>query len=293
MNGATPAGVSIVVPTLNEAARIGPLVATLSAEAPPVEIVVADGGSVDFTADIARAAGARVVPAPRGRGQQLAAGIAASTGDIVWMVHADTTVPPGAVAALRRALADPAVAGGNFALVFAADGDDDRDRAFARWLTGFYAWFRRRGLYYGDSGIFIRRAALDRLGGVKPIALMEDFDLSRRMERAGGTVCVDAPALVTSARRFAGRRPAAIVAGWVLVHALWYLGARPSFIARVYRSAVAAPGRNPAQATGAQSTSSMRAAPVASMTSRSKPRAMPAHSPGSAATAARKSSSTG
>lgn len=229
--------VAIVVPALDEARRIGALVGALAREEGPIDIVVADGGSTDGTAAEAAAAGARVVSAPRGRGQQLARGIAEARGEIVWMVHADTQVPEGAVAAIRRALADPAAIGGNFRLEF--DGGTD----FARWLTGFYAWFRRRGLYYGDSGIFVRRPALDRLGGIRPIALMEDFDLGRRMERAGPTVCVETPALVTSSRRFQGRRPAAIVAEWVLVHALWYLGASPALLARVYRSTRAAPGR--------------------------------------------------
>ena len=53
------------------------LPATLAALGPVDEIVVADGGSEDTTALTAHQAGARVVVTARGRGQQLAAGVAA------------------------------------------------------------------------------------------------------------------------------------------------------------------------------------------------------------------------
>ena len=120
--------------------------------------------------------------------------------------------------------------GGNFRLIFPSD-----DR-FSRWLTGFYAWFRSHGLYYGDSGIFLSRAAYDRLGGVKPIALMEDYDLCRRLEAAGPTTCIEEPPLLTSSRRFYGRHPLAIFLGWLWIHGLYYLGVPPERLARLYDS---------------------------------------------------------
>jgi rSAM/selenodomain-associated transferase 2 len=224
--------IAIVIPTLNEQARIGTLLADLaaaSAEAGPApEIVVADGGSSDATCAIAEAAGARVIAAPAGRGRQLRAGAAAAGGEVLWLLHADTRTPPGSLRAIADTLGDPAVIGGNFRLIF--DGGD----RFSRWLTGFYAWFRRRGLYYGDSGMFVRRAVYDRVGGIRPVALMEDLDFCRRLQRAGPTVCIADPPLVTSARRFRGKHPVRIVAGWLWLHALYYLGTPPDALARRY-----------------------------------------------------------
>ena len=95
---------------------------------------------------------------------------------------------------------------------------------------------RLGGLYYGDSGIFVRRRVLDAIGGVRPLALMEDYDLVRRLERAGPTACIADPPLVTSSRRFAGRRPPAIVWGWVRLHALYGLGVAPARLAEIYDS---------------------------------------------------------
>ncbi|WP_291295717.1 TIGR04283 family arsenosugar biosynthesis glycosyltransferase [Elioraea sp.] len=224
--------ISVVIPALNEAARLPGLLAQLRADAPLHEILVSDGGSVDDTAAVAAANGARCIGGTPGRGVQLARGIAASRGSVVLMLHADSRFPHGGLAAIEAALsARPEAQGGNFRLLF--DGDDP----FSRWLEGFYARLRRHGVYYGDSGIFIRRSALDAIGGIRPIALMEDFDLARRMERAGPTVTIAQPALTTSSRRFVGRGPRAIVTGWIRLHLLHALGVSPDQLARIYDSA--------------------------------------------------------
>jgi len=69
--------VSIVIPTLNEAAAIGAVIR----EIPPAyaaDIIVADSGSTDGMHDLARAAGARVIDAGRGYGRACALGAAAA-----------------------------------------------------------------------------------------------------------------------------------------------------------------------------------------------------------------------
>ena len=64
---------SVVIPTLNVAAS---LPGTLASVAEADEVVVVDGGSSDGTQTLAARLGARVLGAPRGRGPQLAAGVA-------------------------------------------------------------------------------------------------------------------------------------------------------------------------------------------------------------------------
>jgi len=221
--------ISVVIPTRNEAARIDRLLATLAAEPEPHETIVVDAGSSDATAVIAAAAGATVLTSPPGRGRQIRAGVAVARGETVWMLHADSVIAPGSLRAIHDVLATrPEVVGGNFRLLF--DGDD----GFSRWLIRFYAWLRANGFYYGDSGIFVRRPVYDRLGGMPTHALMEDYAFVRALEACGPTVCIETPPLTTSSRRFAGRRPAGIVAGWLLIHGLYHLGVSPERLARLY-----------------------------------------------------------
>ncbi len=221
--------ISVVIPTLNEARHLPHLLADLRAGGAAAEIIVADGGSTDETREVARAMGAGVIRAARGRGHQIAAGAAATRGNTLLFLHADSRFPSGGLARIGELLmARPEAVGGNFRLDF------DGETRFDAWLERFYAWIRARGFYYGDSGIFVRRAVYERLGGMRPIALMEDYDFVRRLERFGPTICIDDPPLVTSSRRFAGRSPAAIILGWLEIHALFHLGVSPDRLARLY-----------------------------------------------------------
>jgi rSAM/selenodomain-associated transferase 2 len=221
--------VSVVIPTLDEAGRLGPLVEALRREPELAEIIVADGGSADGTPALAEALGARVIVTQRGRGRQLRAGADAARGAIVLFLHADSVLPAGGLHALCAALdRDPRVPGGNFRVVF------DGGSRFARGLTAAYPWLRYVTLYYGDSGIFVRRSVYEAIGGIKPIAIMEDYDFVRRLERAGPTCRIAQPPLTTSSRKFEGRRASAIVLGWVVIHVLYWLGVSPERLARLY-----------------------------------------------------------
>lgn len=221
--------ISVIIPVLNEEDRIGVLIDELHRDgSAPFEIVVSDGGSADGTLHVLAQTDVRLTAGAPGRGPQLSAGAAHAQGDIVWFLHVDSHVAAGTLGRIRAAIDEDNRIGGNFRVVF-----DGADR-FSRWLTGFYAWFRRHGLYYGDSGIFIRRDVYERIGGIQPLALMEDYDLTRRMERYGGTCCIEEPALTTSSRKFTGRHPVGIVLGWLKIHILYALGISPARLAKMY-----------------------------------------------------------
>ena len=223
--------ISVVIPTLDEEERLAHLISGLRLETPGCEIIVADGGSRDGTVAVARALGATVIRSAPGRGRQLARGAEMAAGDVLLLLHADSVFPAGGLARIEERLnAAPGLVGGNFRLLF--DGHD----AFSRRLTRFYAWMRRHGLYYGDSAVFVRRRVYQALGGMRPVALMEDYDFTRRLERFGPTCCIEDPPLVTSSRRFRGRQPLAIIWGWLKIHALYHLGVSPDRLARLYDS---------------------------------------------------------
>ncbi len=235
--GVAGPAISIVIPALDERDNLEILIPALGADDPAAEIIVVDGGSRDGGAAAAGRLGARVLTSPTGRGTQLRAGAEAARGEILWFLHADCRPATGAARAITEALrARPEAVGGNFRLVF------DGGTRFDRRLTRFYGRIRARGLYYGDSGIFVRRAAYRECGGFRAIALMEDYDFTRRLERLGPTVCIEDPPLVTSSRRFEGRSAPAIVIGWFAIHALYHMGVRPERLARIYDGARAAQG---------------------------------------------------
>ena len=165
------------------------------------EIVVADGGSTDATAPWRGTLGARVMAAPRGRGAQLAAGVAAARGRWLLLLHADTRLAPGWAGA-RRGQSRPGRRG---YFRFTLDSDDPR----ARRLERAVAWrCRVLALPYGDQGLLIHRDLLAAVGGIRPLPLMEDVDLVRRLGRRR-LVGADA------AGRHLGRRSGS-VDGWYL-----------------------------------------------------------------------------
>jgi rSAM/selenodomain-associated transferase 2 len=214
-------GLSVVIPTLNAATT---LPATLSALGDlPAEILLVDGGSTDGTAQIQ---GPRLISAPRGRGAQMAAGVAAARNPWLLLLHADTLPAPGWAEAVALAMREPARAWYfRFAL-------DDAAPA-ARRLERAVAWrCRTLGLPYGDQGLLIHRDLLASVGGLRPLPLMEDVDLVRRLGRARlGVLPV---AAVTSAARWRRDGYLARSARNLACLTLWFAGVPPRIIARIY-----------------------------------------------------------
>lgn len=247
---------SVVIPTLDEAAYLPSLLADLkelagALEAPDglrerrgsdreepggdgverdMEIIVVDGGSSDGTADLARELRASVVSVPAGRGRQLRAGAEAARGEWLFFVHADSRLHGPA----RRALVD---------FLASADGRDfahfgfelDGQSALHRFIElGQRLRERALGLVYGDQGLVVSRSLYRKAGGHPAWPLMEDVELVRRLELRGRRVSLSAT-LRTSPRRYDEEGG---IGRWlrnVTLMVLFRMGIDPELLQRWYR----------------------------------------------------------
>lgn len=221
---------SIIIPTLDEAEGIAATLAALQPlRARGCEVIVADGGSADGTAELARPLADTVVAAPRGRARQQNAGAAAATGDVLLFLHADTRLPAAADRLVLDGLGRTGRGWGRFGVRLT--GRHPLLRVIER-MMGIRS--RLTGIATGDQAIFVRRDWFRDAGGFPGIPLMEDVALSGTLKRRGRPLCLRA-AVVTSSRRWESRGV------WRTMLLMWRLrltyalGADPVALAERYR----------------------------------------------------------
>ena len=191
-----PAPLSVIIPTLNSASTLGPVLGGLrpGLEAGLIrELILSDGGSTDATEQIADEVGAEWISGPRGRGPQLARAGSAARGEWMLFLHSDTVLSDDWASAVCAHLSQTDRAG-YFRLRFDCDG-------FAPRIVAGWANLRSRmfGLPYGDQGLLISRVLYDRIGGYSELALMEDVEIAGRLR--GALKQLDATA-TTGAERY-------------------------------------------------------------------------------------------
>ncbi len=237
-----PPSVSIVIPVLHDAPALGRLLDALAAQGlagsgggdAGCEVIVANGDGAD--PDIAslrrRSAGVRWITSNPGRGGQMNAGAQLARGDWLLFLHADTCPEPGWRSELDERIAvDPGAVGG--ALRFTLGSPARRARLLERGVAWRVRWM---GLPYGDQGIFVRRDIFEQVGGYRPLPLMEDVDLVRRVGRRGRMVYLRAPIRV-SPRRWERDGWVRRTAGNLLILVFYALGMAPERLARIYYGA--------------------------------------------------------
>jgi glycosyltransferase involved in cell wall biosynthesis len=137
----------------------------------------------------------RVLEAPRGRAAQMNAGAAAAKGDVLLFLHADTALPPGALAAIADAARAPGFVYGGFRHRFS--GRDWRLRAISA-LHNLRCLMT--GTYYGDQAMFVQRSAFAAVDGF-PVRQVEDIAICARLHALGAPKFLPL-AVVTSSRKF-------------------------------------------------------------------------------------------
>src|SRR5258708_16049477 len=192
-----PSSLSIVVPTLNEAAGI---VVFLDALQPlrerGVELILVDGGSRDGTVAAAAPLVDQVLSSPRGRALQMNAGAARAGGDVLLFLHADARLPRDAERLILDGLRETGGGWGRFDIRLSGAAPMLR---VVEWMMNRRS--RLTGIATGDQGLFVDHGLFDAVGGFPAIALMEDVALSATLKRHGRPLCL-AQKVVASSRRW-------------------------------------------------------------------------------------------
>lgn len=221
---------SFIIPTLNDGHRLGPTLERITLYEAPKEIIISDGGSDDQTFSLTAKAGGKFYMSPMGRGPQLVAGANAAVGDWLLFLHADTRLGPGWMTAINRFIDNPNNRFRVGYFTFALDDPSPRARMVERLVHWRCKTF---SLPYGDQGLLISRALYDKLGGFKPIPLMEDVDLVRRIQNHRLEML---PALaITSADRY--RKDGYFLRPLrnLFCLLLFFVGVSPQVIADIYQ----------------------------------------------------------
>ncbi|GHS99523.1 glycosyl transferase family 2 [Synergistales bacterium] len=227
---------SIIVPLYNEAKNILPLIERLAALRGEPQILLVDGGSADGTPSLARAAlsrlslNARVISSVKGRAKQCNLGAGEAEGDVLFFLHADSVVRADAPVLIEQAVKDGAE-WGCFRLRF----DDPHPlMTICAYMSDLRA---KRGVIFGDQGIFIRTPLFRLAGGFPDLPIMEDYEFSLLMSRRGvRPLRIDSP-IVTSARRFRARGRLRVMFEMLRLRALYRRGVSAEELCRMYSDA--------------------------------------------------------
>ncbi|MBV1905688.1 MAG: TIGR04283 family arsenosugar biosynthesis glycosyltransferase [Pseudomonadales bacterium] len=220
---------SIVIPNLNDGSFLERLLKQLAyyRPSPGWEVIVVDAGSSDHSLDVAQMADI-VIDAEPGRAVQLAAGVAQSSGSLLWFLHADSELSPEVCLSMNKKCANTGIGWGRF----------DVELLSSNYLLVLVARMmnlrsRLTGICTGDQGIFVDRELLESIGGIPQQQLMEDIELSRLLKNRCKPDC-RREVLRTSARRWLDNGAIRTILLMWYLRAAYYFGVRPERLAAAY-----------------------------------------------------------
>lgn len=192
--------VSVVVPAYNEEKLLGEALRAIReamAVFPDAELIVCDNNSTDRTAEIARAAGAKVVFEPLNQiSRARNAGARAAEGDWLVFIDADSFPSPNLLLEVKNLIETGSVVGGG--VTISPEGMPVAARVAVR------AWnvMSRRLRWAAGAFIFVRADTFGAVGGFsEDLYASEELDLSRKLKRLGRVVILHRHPLRTSDRK--------------------------------------------------------------------------------------------
>ncbi|MFN6465149.1 MAG: TIGR04283 family arsenosugar biosynthesis glycosyltransferase [Nostoc sp. DedVER02] len=245
--------VSIIIPTLNEAANLERTLHQLTLLNPPAfEVIVVDGGSEDETVKVAkqifesfnRTLNLQVISSQQpGRSIQMNYGALTATGDFLCFLHADTWVPDDLITVIIKTLAEPNVACGGFISLMSGSQTTRWGISLHNYLKTYYApllfkphlFFRGLRLLFGDQVMFCRRIDFWDCGGFdRALPIMEDGDLCLKLVKKGRIYLVNR-IVQSSDRRVAKWGSWKATAIYLYIGILWGIGIDANYLKRFYQ----------------------------------------------------------
>ena len=223
--------ISIIIPTFNEDQTISNTIQHInySSKTTDFEIIVVDGGSTDNTVSIAEKSNCKIFTTLPGRGTQLNKGASVATGDILLFLHADTFLPRDFDEAIFSALPQQSIIGwGRFDVELS--GKQYIFRLIEKLIS-----FRSRitGIATGDQAIFVSNTLFKRVSGYQNIPLMEDVDMSKRLNRIIKPKCLKNK-VVTSSRRWEKKGIIRTIFLMWMLRFLYFIGVNPITLKKLY-----------------------------------------------------------
>ena len=219
--------ISLIIPIYNESKTIAPMLQQLENLPGDWEILFADGGSCDDTLE---QIGGRytVLHAPKGRANQMNFAAGKASADVLWFVHCDSRLPKDAHAQISAAV-EKGAKWGCFHIGF------DYDGPFMGCNTYLSNRRAKKGIAFGDQGIWIRRELFEEVGGFPDLPIMEDYEFSLGLQRKNIPICQLPGQIITSGRRYEKRFPLITMWQMFYLRCLYRRGVDIQEIARRYK----------------------------------------------------------
>ncbi len=214
----------------HEAARINALLEELRSggAGKPFEIIVVDGSPSKDTLRVITDPDVKQRVSAKGRAAQMNAGASMAGGDILLFLHADTRLPQDALQDITAQVRLGFDAGA-FELKL------DSAHPFLRFVS-FTASFRSKLLKmpFGDQALFVKTGMFRSIGGFTDMALMEDFDLMKRLKKKGCRIGIIDKPVISSARKWESGGIYRNTVRNHLMRLLYRFGAAPAVLEKFY-----------------------------------------------------------
>ena len=223
--------ISVIIPTYNEEETISETIkriVELDQANLVKEIIIADGGSADDTAEMAKKQGTKVVVSPvKGRGAQMNYGASFAQNDVLYFLHADTVPPEKFSDDIARAITQ-GFTSGCYQLSFDV----------SHWFLKANCWFTRfdvNAVRFGDQSLFVTKKIFERCGGFREeLIMMEDQEIIGRIKKYGKFKVINR-SVITSARKYLDNGIYRMQGIFFLIWLMYYLGYAQQKLLKLHR----------------------------------------------------------